>query len=808
MFNLNEYRKSNDRLSDLLPWAILVAPGTILNKDGSIQKSIRFRGPDLESSTPPQLVAATARLNNALKRLGSGWAIFIEARRKKALDYPEEGCFPDPLSWLIDAERRDAFEREGEHYESGYYITFLYLPPRETVAKFSNLFYTKAKKDKDDKDYDYHQVLDFFNTTVTRLFDILRDFMFEANQLNDEETLTYLHSCISNKYHPVKIPETPAYLDGVLADNALIGGLAPMLGNQHLRTLSIMGFPSNSVPAILDQLNHLPLEYRWVTRFLPLDKIDAEKILKEYRRKWFAKRKGMLSIVTEVFAKTESALQDSAALKKSRDADEALQELAEDYVSFGYYTATITVWDQDEATAQNKLREVERIINGLGFVTVSETINAVEAWLSSLPGQVYANVRMPLIHSLNLAHLTPFSAAWAGPERNDHLNAPTLMYAKTAGNTPFRVSNFVGDVGHEMIIGPTGSGKSVLLTMMALQFLRYQDAQVFIFDKGGSFLAPTLGVGGRYYDVGSHRNNSLVFQPLAHIDEMEERIWASEWILELLRNQNIEITPELKENIWTALTNLGNTPKHQRTITGLCALVQNQKIRLALEPYALGGPYGDILDAHEEHIAQNHFICFEMQELMQVPEIIPPVLSYIFHSLQKRFDGRPTLLILDEAWLFLEHSYFANKIKEWLKTLRKLNVSVIFATQSVDDALNSNIASSLLESCPSRIFLPNDRALEPNIYEQYQELGLNDKQIQIIAHATPKRHYYYQSHQGNALFELNLSALALAFCGALAPKEQTILKKLNQEHGKTEFLFQYLSLCGFDWAVKIIKERS
>ena len=805
MFNLNEYRKSNDRLSDLLPWALLIAPGTVLNKDGSFQKTLRFRGPDLASSTPPQLVATTARLNNALKRLGSGWAMFIEARRKKALDYPKQGYFPDPLSWLIDAERRDIFEREGEHYEGIYYLTLLYLPPKESVTQLSKLLYNKNESASENN---YHKALGFFNTQVERMFDILRDFMFEAIPLNDEETLTYLHSCISNKYHRVKVPDTPAYLDAVLADSPLIGGLEPMLGAQHLRVLSIQGFPSNSIPAILDQLNHLPLEYRWVTRFLPLDKLEAEKAIKDYRRKWFAKRKGMLSLLSEVFSKTESALQDSAALRKSQDADEALQELSEDYVSFGYYTATLTVWDSDAKVAADKLREAERIINGLGFVTVNESINAVEAWLSSLPGQVYANVRMPLIHSLNLAHLIPFSAPWAGPEQNEHFNAPPLLYAKTLGNTPFRLNNFIGDVGHQMIIGPTGSGKSVLLSMMALQFLRYQEAQVFIFDKGGSFLATTLGVGGHYYDVGAHHEGGLVFQPLAHIDQLEERIWASEWLLELLKNQNIQIQPAIKETIWSALTNLSITPVHQRTLTGLCALIQDQALRLALEPYTLGGPYGDILDASEEHLSKGNFQCFEMHELMQVPEIIPPVLNYIFHSLQRRFQGQPTLLILDEAWLFLEHALFASKIKEWLKTLRKLNVAVIFATQSVDDAINSSIAGSLLESCPSRIFLPNDRALEPNIYAQYEALGLNDKQIHIIAQATPKQQYYYESHQGNALFDLNLSPLALSFTGANRPEQQKSLKKLHKTVGAEGFLCKYLEANNLQWALDIIKEQS
>ena len=806
MFNLKEYRQTTDRLSDLLPWAALVAPGVVLNKDGSFQRSLRFRGPDLESATSAQLVAITARLNNALKRLGSGWALFVEARRKKALGYPEEGAFPDPLSWIIDAERKDAFEREGEHYESVYYLTFLYLPPQETVTKLSKFFISK-KTEGGSHEHNYVKSLEFFTTTTDRLFDILNDFMFESEFLNDEATLTFLHSTISHKYHHVKVPETPVYLDGVLADSPLLGGLEPMLGDQYIKTLSIMGFPAASTPAILDQLNHLPMEYRWVTRFLPLDKLDAEKALKNYRRKWFAKRKGVLTLLSEVFSKTESQLSDSASLRKSQDADEALQELAEDYVSFGYYTATVTVWDKDASAATEKLREVERIINGLGFVTQAESINAVEAWLSSLPGQVYANVRMPVIHSLNLAHLLPFSALWAGPEWNDHFKAPPLLYAKTAGNTPFRFSNFVGDVGHQMIIGPTGSGKSVFLNFMAIQFLRYEQAQVFIFDKGGSFIGTTLGVGGVYHNVGSHQDG-LVFQPLAHVDQMPERIWASEWLLELLRNEKIEITPELKDLIWQALTNLAEAPRAQRTLTGLSALVQNKVIRLALEPYCVGGAYGNILDSDHENLKLYHFECFEMEALMQTPEIIAPVLSYIFHVLQKRFDGRPTLLVLDEAWLFLEHSIFASKIKEWLKTLRKMNVSVIFATQSVDDALNSSIASSLLESCPSRLFLPNDRALEPNIHEKYTELGLNERQIQIIANATPKREYYFESHRGHSLFDLNLSPLTLAFCGVSRPSEKKALLKLAQKHKHVEFLESYLKEAGFEWAARIIKERA
>lgn len=805
MFNLTEYKRRVNRLTDLLPWAALVAPGVVLNKDGSFQRTMRFRGPDLASSTESQLVAETARLNNALKRMGSGWALFIEAARQHAQDYPQEGAFPEPVSWLVDAERRDVFEREGEHFESHYFITFQYLPAKESARKISTLFIKHAENENRS---DYSKSLALFTSNTDRIFDILSDFMYETKWLNDSETLTYLHCCISEKKHKVAVPDVPMYLDSVLADTHLVGGLKPQLGETHLRTFSILGFPSVSAPAILDQLNHLPLEYRWMTRYLPLDKLEAEKILKSYRRQWFSKRKGILSLMMESFSKSESAMVDSAAIRKSQDADVAMQELGDDHVSFGYYTATITVWDKNSSIADDKAREVERIINGLGFTTILETVNAVDAWLSSLPGHAYANVRMPLLHSLNLAHLIPFSAAWAGPKWNDHLKAPPLIYAQTNGNTPFRLSNHIGDVGHQMIIGPTGAGKSVLMVMMALQFLRYRDAQVFIFDKGNSFMLPTLAVGGRHYEVGESNAAGLVFQPLAHIDQQHERTWATDWICELLQNENVAITPDIKKVVWHALTNLATVPQNQRTLTGLKALIQNQKIRDALEMYTLSGAYGQILDADLEVFAEQNWQCFEMEQLMQMSAIITPVLSYIFHVLEKRFDGRPTLMILDEAWLFLGHSIFATKIREWLKTLRKLNVSVIFATQSIDDVLNANITSALIESCPSYIFLPNDHALEPNVKEAYVDLGLNERQIQIIATALPKRQYYYKSTQGNTLFELNLGPLALAICAHNKPEQRKQVRALWQAHpNSADFAKKYLQKQGLQWALDILAER-
>jgi len=800
MLSLAEYRKRSALLADYLPWACLVAPGVILNKDGSFQRSFRFRGPDLASASEAELVAAAARINNVLRRFGSGWALFFEAARRPACSYPHS-AFPDPVSRLVDEERRAAFEEEGAHYESHYYGTFLWLPPPDSVGRAELWLFERPRGEEGLGPRDH---LARFLLETDRALDLIAAFLPEAAFLSDAETLTYLHACVSERSHPVAVPEVPAYLDAVLADTPLAGGAEPRLGGLHLRTLSVLGFPDATQPGLLDDLDHLAFPYRWMTRFIALGKTEATRMIARYRRQWFAKRKSVGAILKEVMTNEASVLLDTDAGNKAGDAEAALEEVGADLVAYGYLTTTITVWDEAPALAGEKLRAVERILGARGFAVIAESLNAVEAWLSSLPGQVYANVRQPPVSTLNLAHMMPLSAVWAGPEHNAHLGGPALITARTEETTPFRLSTHVGDVGHTLVVGPTGAGKSVLLALIALQFRRYPQAQVTIFDKGGSARAATLAMGGRYYALGSA--GTLAFQPLAGIDRTSERAFARDWVAGLLTHEGVAVTPEVKEALWSALSSLAGAPVGERTLTGLSALLQSSALRAALGPYTLEGPYGRLLDAEEERLALADVQCFEMEALMHERGAVLPVLGWLFHRLEAGFDGRPALLILDEAWLFLDEPAFAARIREWLKTLRKANVSVVFATQALADISESSIAPAIIESCPTRIFLPNDRAGEPQAREAYTRFGLNERQIAIIAEALPKRHYYLQSRAGNRLFELALGPVARAVCAASSKVDHALIDELLAAHGETGFAAAWLRVKGLDWAAELVRD--
>ena len=807
MWNLGEYRRHPQRLADHLPWATLIAPGVILNKDGSLQKTVAFRGPDLDSSTPYELVAARARMNNVLRRLGSHWCVHVEASRRLAHVYPAS-AFPNAVAALVDQERRDSFTADALHFESQCFITFTYLPPAEGMTRLGDFFIDRPNSNGSGR-VSYRAHFDHFLGQVDQIVNLMASFMPEVLSLDDGETLTYLHSCVSDRRLNVAVPDVPFYLDEMITDRPLAGGLSPRLGRFFLKTVSIRAYVNRTLPCLLDRLNELPIEYRWVGRYLPMDKTDATRQLNKLRRQWFAKRKGMVTLLKEAITKQESKLEDSDSLNKSEDVDDALQELGGDHCSFGDFTLTITVWDEEEQTATEKARAVQQVVDGVGLVTEIEDFNAVQAWMGSLPGHAYADVRRPLVSSLNVCDLVPLSAVWSGPARCAHLSGPPLLVTRTKGSTPFRLSLHQGDVGHTIIAGPTGAGKSTLLNLLACQWLRYPGARVYIFDKGASCRAMTLAMGGDFYDLGGE-GEEICFQPLAGIDDESELAWAQEWVADLLHREKADVTPTTKQELWAALSNLASMPRQQRTLSTLLGLVQDSNVRQAMRSYTLDGPHGRLLDANQDTLTDDdgergaRWQAFEMEHLMHSRGALLPVLTYLFRRLEKRFDGSPTLMILDEAWLYLTESLFAAKIREWLKVLRKKNVAVIFATQSLSDIADSAIAPAIIENCPTRIFLPNGNALEERTRKVYESFGLNERQLQILQQSIPKRDYYYQSREGNRLFELGLGELALAFCAAGSPQDQARITNVLKEHASERFAAAYLNERGLDhWAVRL-----
>jgi type IV secretion system protein VirB4 len=800
-FALDGGEEEPEKAAGRLPWAFLVGPeeGTVLQKGGAIQRTWRFVPPDMDSTTLEERRHLAAQLNNVMRRLGTGWSIFVEAGRESTEGYPV-GEFPDPVTELIDEERRRLFEGGREHFATEYFLTLAYQPPRKEKSRrqLVELFVDDPRGEEKPLQRRLEDALEAFARGAQPVVGMLERQFPEWEALNDQQTLTYLHRCVSEKEHPIKAQIPEMYIDVLVGDCGIDAGLGLKVAERFVETISIRAFPAQSYPGILRALNNLAIPYRWMQRFICLDKADAATELDRYRKGWNTLSRGIHGATSEITG-VEGSLQNRGVLDKQEDAEEARRELESGEVSFGFYTGTVTVSGATKEQAEERLELVARVLREQGFATIQETTGALAAWLGSMPGNATENVRRPLLHSLNLAHLLPLSGTWAGEIANEHLGGEAHVQTQTNGTTPFRLNLNVGDVGHTLVLGKTGAGKSTLLALLAAQWRRYDDAQVFFFDKGRSSRALTLGVGGAFYEPAADEG-AVCFQPLREVDQKAEREWALEWLEGLLKMQAADITAAIRERLWKALELLGRQRPRKRTFSKLRELVGDSELRRQLRAFTKRGAYGDLLDADDENLSLEQWVTFEMGALMERKDIVGPILEYLFHRLEARFTGAPTLLVLDEAWIYLDNPTFRARIRQWLKTLRKRNVYVVFATQEIVDALESEIASSLLSACPTRILLPHPEAGTEALRPHYVNLGLNSAQIQLLSQAELKRHYYYCSSKGQRLFELGLeyTPAALRFVGASSPEDQKAMDEVLARHGKSGFAAAWLERGGLE----------
>jgi len=803
---LKKYRSKDAGLADLLNYAAMVDDGVIVGKNGSFMASWLYQGDDNASSTDEQREMVSFRINQALSGLGNGWMVHVDAVRRPAPSYTEAGLshFPDPVSAAIDEERRRLFEGLGTMYEGYFVLTITYYPPLLSQSKFVELMFDDEAKAPDHKART-RGLINYFNRECANIESRLSSAVKlsrlrgqkvvneDGSSVTHDHFLRWLQFCVTGLSHPVILPSNPMYLDAIIGGQELWAGTVPKIGRKFIQAVAIEGFPLESTPGILTALGEQPCEYRWSSRFIFMDTHEAVAHLDKYRKKWKQKIRGFFD---QVF-NTNTGSIDQDAMSMVADAESAIADVNSGLVAQGYYTSVVILMDDNRDRLDVSARQVEKAINRMGFAARVETINTMEAYLGSLPGHGVENVRRPLINTMNLSDLLPTSTIWTGMNQAPCPMypplAPALMQCVTHGSTPFRLNLHVSDVGHTFMFGPTGAGKSTHLALIAAQLRRYPGMTIFAFDKGMSIYPLVKATGGKHYTVAAD-DDKLAFCPLQFLETKGDRAWAMEWIDTILALNNVETTPEQRNLIGEAIMSLHKsavknddakgTGSHPVTISDFVTTVQDNRISEALHQYTVDGTMGHLLDAEEDGLSFSDFTVFEIEELMNLGDKYAlPVLLYLFRRIERSLHGQPAVIILDEAWLMLGHPVFRAKIREWLKVLRKANCLVLMATQSLSDAANSGILDVIVESTATKIFLPNVYARDEDTAALYRRMGLNARQIEILATAIPKRQYYYVSENGRRLYDLALGPLALSFVGASDKDSIATIKTLEAKHG-------------------------
>lgn len=794
MIPLRQHRATDAGLADLLNYAAMVDDGVIVGKNGAFLAAWTYQGDDQASSTDPGREVVSFRINQALANLGAGWMIHVDAVRQPAPRYLERGCshFPDPVCAAIDEERRRLFESLGTMYEGYFVLTATYFPPLLAQRKFVELMFTDEVRPPDPKARTRH-LIDAFQRDCAGIESRLSSAMTlqrlrgtkvtaeDGTAVTEDALLRWLQYCITGLHHPVLLPRNPMYLDALLGGQELYGGVVPKIGRKFIAVVAIEGFPLESTPGILTALAELPCEYRWSSRFIFLDAHEAVRHLDKYRKKWRQKIRGFFD---QVF-NTHAGPVDQDAMAMVADAEAAIAEVNSGLVAQGYYTSVVVIMDEDRSALEASARQVEKLINRLGFAARVETINTMDAYLGSLPGHGVENVRRPLLNTMNLADLLPTSTIWTGaamaPCPLYPPSSPPLMHCVTQGATPFRLNLHVRDVGHTFLFGPTGAGKSIHLAMLAAQLRRYPGMAIYAFDKGMSLYPLAKAAGGRHFTVAAD-DDCLAFCPLQFLEAKGDRAWAMEWIDTILTLNDVVTTPAQRNEIGNAILSMQQSGA--TTLSEFSVTIQDETIREAIRQYTVDGSMGHLLDAEQDGLSLSDFTVFEIEELMSLGEKYAlPTLLYLFRRIERQLTGQPAAIILDEAWLMLGHPAFRAKIREWLKVMRKANCLVLMATQSLSDAAQSGILDVIVESTATKIFLPNVYARDEEAAQLYRRMGLNARQIEILATAIPKRQYYTVSEQGRRLYDLALGPLALAFVGATDKESVAAIRALEAKWG-------------------------
>lgn len=765
-WKMSSFKQTGSLVSELCPWSVMIEEGICLSKNADLIRAYSFVAPDLGSSSAEKIASVASLFNRSLMNLGEGWGVQFEVQRSLSNLYPG-AKFENIAGYLVERQRELNFMYEKAHFVNNYFIVFTYQLPSDVESKATSFFFKNSKISNGIDIGLIKSEIKNFTLQCDKTVAVLQN-IIPFQVLNSDDLLSLFHTSLSLDFKKIVMPEgSQLFLDNLICDKPIETSIPLKVGEYYVPVIGINSFPSMTVPAMLDALNASSIPYRWSTRYITFSRDTAKKVIEKYQKKFYGSRKSIGQFVMETTMSVESGRTNTGAMAQEGEANEALGELALGNVGFGEYCSNLCVWDTDLDNAMDKAKYLAGIVGSCGFTVKEETHNSLQAFLSMLPGNLYANIRNTILSTANVSHVIPISSVWSGNRKNAFLdeitgiNAPHVI-CNTNYGIPFFLNLNVRDVGHTWISGPTGAGKSTFLALLEVQWLKYKNSKVIILDKDRSARGLTINVGGIYLEPGK---DDVAFQPLAELESMEDKRWAAEFIECLLTEQKIEVTAGMRNSINDAITLLASMPKKSRTISSFkqyCNSYANpvtgvNDIVEGVSPYTISGQYGNLFDADSTNIAVSKWTMFEMGTLMNMASgAVAPSLMFIFREIEKHFTGEPVLLVLDEAWLFLKNPVFANKIVDWLKTLRKKHVFCVFATQEIDDAANSPIASTLVSQCASKIYLADPSAHTSLVKEAYVKFGLEDSEIDLLAKSQLKQDYFYKSSLGARQFQLNL----------------------------------------------------
>lgn len=731
-----------------IPYLRHVDENTIALESRALMVIIALDGVSFETADVLDINALHRDLNTLHRNIADErLALWTHLIRRRDNSYPD-GTFKAPFSAQLNEKYRERMVRE-DLFRNDLYLAIVWSPPRDPAEKAARLLSRlrrtrragieldeEAIKQLRDKVIDITAGLKRFEPRVLSLY--------EQDDLLFSEPSEVLHQLVGGRSEAVPLTEgriaSAIYSDRVIVGRETIE-IRHEAASRFAGMLSFKEYPAATRPGMLDGVLTSPFELILSQSFSFVSKADARTIMGR-------KQNQMLS-------------SGDKAASQIEELDDAMDDLESNRFVLGEHHLSLAVFAPTVKDLTDHLAKARASLTNGGAVVAREDLGLEAAWWAQLPGNFRYRARSGAITSRNFAALSPFHSYPVGQKDGNEWGAAVALL-KTASGSPYYFNFHDSDLGNTFICGPSGAGKTVLLNFMLSQ-LEKHDPHVVFFDKDRGAELYVRAAGGVYHSLRNGKPTGCA--PLKALElTPENKVFLANWVGKLVGSGTRELSVTELRDIAAAIDGLADLSAEQRTIGALRTFLDNtnpEGIAARLRRWERGGPLGWVFDNPGENIGLEEFgvggnmAGYDMTDFLDNEEIRTPLMAYLFHRVEQLIDGRRIIIVIDEFWKALQDEDFRDLAQNKLKTIRKQNGLMLFATQSPRDAINSPIAHTIIEQCPTQIFLPNSRGSHADYVDGFK---LTEREYELIARelSVESRRFVLKQGHKSVVAELNL----------------------------------------------------